>query len=109
MIAPLLLLAVQAEAAAPPSSETPVDYVISVTADRNECLFLPTDVGLTAKELTETLKTYDHSNGIEFIYDRRVPQKCLSIGRHAALAAGFTRIVARPATKSDEGHGRVPG
>jgi hypothetical protein len=46
-------------------------------------------VGLTAKELTEALKTYNRSNGIEFIYSQDVPRKCLAIGRQAATTAGF--------------------
>lgn len=71
-------------------------------------MFLPTDVGLTAKELTDALKDYDHSNGVVFIYYPDVPRECVTLGRQAAAAAGFTRITARLARNSDEGQGSVP-
>jgi len=108
MIIPILLAATPIEATPLPSSETPVSYVISVVADRGECLFLPTDVGLTAKELTAELKTYNRSNGIVFIYEPGVLKRCLQVGRQAAIAAGFKFISARLATKGDEGRGSVP-
>ena len=108
MIALLAAAVSQAHATPPPANETQVSYVVSVVADNGECLFLPTDVGLTAHQLTTTLKSYNRSNGILLIFYSGVPCKCIEDGRKAAMAAGFTSVAARRATAKDEGHGWVP-
>jgi hypothetical protein len=107
MITLLLLAVAQAQVAPLLASDVPVSYVVSVVADDGECRFLPTDVGLTARQLTATLKSYNRSNGVVLIFYSDVPSDCIKVGRKAALAAGFTSVTARPATAEDEGHGRV--
>ena len=109
MVTLLLLLAVgQAQAPPLPATETPVNYIVSVAYYEGECRFLPTDVGLTAGQLTAKLKSFNRSNGIELIFGSSVPCNCIDVGRKAALAAGFTMVTARLATPEDLGHGRVP-
>lgn len=108
MIALLVAAVSQAQAAPPAANETPVSYVVSVVVDNGECLFLPTDVGLTAHQLTTTLKSYNRSNGILLTFYSGVPCKCIEVGRKAAMAAGFTSVTARPVTAKDKGHVRVP-
>jgi len=87
---------------------TPVDYVVSVVRNDGQCLFLPTDVRLTAKQLAEELSSYNHANGIVFVYFPKVPSKCVRSGKKAAARAGFTRVTDRRVRDEDIGLGRVP-
>lgn len=108
MSALLLAILFQAQATRLPASEVPVSYVVGVVSHEGECRFLPTDVGLTAQQLTTALRSYNRSNGIQLVYYSGVPSECIEIGRKAAIAAGFNVVTARLATAKDEGHGRVP-
>ena len=108
MLALLFVTLTPAQAVSPPASEVPISYLVSVVAYEGKCRFLPTDVGLTAQQLTTTLRGYNRSNGVQLVYYSGVPSECIEIGRKAAIAAGFRVVTARLATAKDEGHGRVP-
>jgi hypothetical protein len=107
VIALLLAAAVQTPASAPPA-DFPPGYLVSVLLYEGKCRYAPTDYFQTAKQLTTTLRDYDKSYGVELLIHPGVPRRCVNAGSKVVRRAGFTRVIARPFTEADIGHGSLP-
>lgn len=101
-----VLLAVASQAEAAERFDFSRGYVVWAGSDRGRCNYFMTDVGESAKQLTETLReNYPLSAGIEILTDDDTPARCATIGVRAARKAGFTHVRIRPGTDKD----RSPG
>ena len=78
-------------------------YSLDVGEHGGRCLFFLTDTGMSAAEVTTSLKKdgYDTARGLEVLVTKTTPRKCGELGRKAAFEAGFKAVRVRLATDKD--------
>lgn len=78
-------------------------YIVFVSSDKRECLYSPGHVGYTAAQFEKNFSAsaYDRRRGVQFLYAKRPPQRCLDNGAHIIRRLGFAGADFRKATDSD--------
>jgi hypothetical protein len=98
-----LMLVTSSVGTAPTDDKFAQSYGLDVGEYHGRCLFLLTDTGMNADEVTEKLVRdgYDTSRGLEVLVTKTTPKKCAELGLRAAQKAGFKTVRIRLATDKD--------
>jgi hypothetical protein len=99
----LVISSIAAAQSGNPKPKFTNSYGLDVGQQDGGCLFFLTDTGMSAAEVTATLKEgdYDTARGLEVLVTETTPRKCGELGRKAALKAGFKAVRVRLATHKD--------
>jgi len=104
LLTTLFSTAVLAAAYQPDFSQS---YGVWVSADQGRCAYWITDVGLSSRQLTDTLEQngYDVKRGAEILTNADTPVQCIREATRAVRKAGFVDVRARLGTEKDRLHG----